>query len=333
MSLADTGVAVAGYAEADLRNRIGAVLGDRMEARVEVDSLSELAGGASRRTWGVGLLVDGAAVDVVAQVTGTQAADLLSMTAQAAVIGRARAAGVSAPEVLHADDGVDGEPPLLIMRRALGEAVPTKVLRSEGLAEARSRLAADCGATLAKLHSIAEPGVPGLVERGSIEDARDRLDDLEDTRPAFELALAWLGQHRPSPPPRPCLVHGDFRLGNLVVDVGGLVAVLDWELAHLGEPGEDLGFLCVRSWRFGGSSPVGGFGSYEALLESYNQASGTDIDLGTLRWWEVLGTLRWGVICLAQRRKHLDRSERSIELAAIGRRVSEVEHDLMVLLP
>jgi aminoglycoside phosphotransferase (APT) family kinase protein len=128
------------------------------------------------------------------------------------------------------------------------------------------------------------------------------------------------------------LVHGDFRNGNLIVGADGLRAVLDWELAHIGDPLEDLGWLCVKSWRFGSPHRVGGFGDVDQLLDAYAQASGRRIDPQALSWWEVMGTLRWGIICILQAANHLSGAVRSVELAAIGRRVCEVENDLLLLL-
>jgi hypothetical protein len=129
------------------------------------------------------------------------------------------------------------------------------------------------------------------------------------------------------------VVHGDFRLGNLLVDQGGLRAVLDWELAHLGDPLEDLAWFCVRAWRFGSPLPAGGVATREALVTAYEAAGGARVDRDALRWWEVLGTLKWGVICVMQAFGHLSGASRSVELATIGRRVCENEWDLLGLLP
>jgi aminoglycoside phosphotransferase (APT) family kinase protein len=128
------------------------------------------------------------------------------------------------------------------------------------------------------------------------------------------------------------LVHGDLRLGNIMVDSSGLTAVLDWELAHIGDPMEDLGWLCVRAWRFGGSNPVAGIGSYDELFDAYENVSGIRPQLDAMRWWEVLGTLKWGIICIRQAATHLQGIARSHELAAIGRRVCENEYDLLEYL-
>jgi aminoglycoside phosphotransferase (APT) family kinase protein len=137
--------------------------------------------------------------------------------------------------------------------------------------------------------------------------------------------------HAPSEEVR-AVVHGDFRVGNLIVGPEGLRAVLDWELAHVGDPGEDLGWLCVRSWRFGGEGRVGGVGDLGDLLDGYAAAGGRPVDEAAVRYWEVFGNVRWAVICLVQAFSHLHGFRRSVELAAVGRRVCEVEHDLLELL-
>ena len=131
-------------------------------------------------------------------------------------------------------------------------------------------------------------------------------------------------------PARPVLVHGDLRLGNLIVGPDGLRAVLDWELVHAGSPAEDLGWLCVKAWRFGAARPGRrAWGRRDELLAAYRAAGGADIGPDELRWWEIHGTLRWGVICMRQARAHLSGAHRSVELAAIGRRVCEQEWDLL----
>jgi aminoglycoside phosphotransferase (APT) family kinase protein len=128
------------------------------------------------------------------------------------------------------------------------------------------------------------------------------------------------------------LVHGDFRIGNMLFGAEGLRVVLDWELAHIGDPMEDMGFLCVRSWRFGGPKPVGGIGEREPFFAAYEAAGGVKVDPERVRFWEVFGNLRWGVICLSQARTYLDGHSKSVELAAIGRRTAETEWELLSLV-
>ncbi len=166
-----------------------------------------------------------------------------------------------------------------------------------------------------------------------IRQYRDTLDLFGEAHPAFELALQWLDHHAPPEPLEPRLVHGDFRLGNFIVGPDGIRAVLDWELTHLGDPAEDLGWLCVKSWRFGVADRiVGGFGDVPALLDAYEAAGGNRVGADELRFWIVLGTLKWGVICISQAFTHLHGVVRSVELATLGRRVAEMEWDVLALL-
>jgi Ser/Thr protein kinase RdoA (MazF antagonist) len=212
-----------------------------------------------------------------------------------------------------------------------GETIPQRILRGEEFAAARRRAVDQAATALARIHSIPIDAVPELQQSDQLAVYKDLYEGLEQPHPAFEVALRWLETSKP-PTTRTTVVHGDFRNGNFILGRDGLRAVIDWELAHIGDPIEDLGWLCVKSWRFGQPGPVGGFGSYDELFEAYERESKTEIDRESARWWEILGTLKWGVICILQAHKHLSGAERSVELAAIGRRVCEVEHDLLLLL-
>jgi aminoglycoside phosphotransferase (APT) family kinase protein len=151
-------------------------------------------------------------------------------------------------------------------------------------------------------------------------------------RPVFELALRWLSRNDPGPAQEVTLVHGDFRHGNLIIGPDGVRAVLDWELAHLGDPMEDLGWICVNSWRFGEiDKPVGGFGTREELFAGYEDG-GRRVDATRVKFWEVMGTLRWGVMCCGMMRRFRIGPDHSMERAMIGRRASETEIDLLRLL-
>jgi hypothetical protein len=179
------------------------------------------------------------------------------------------------------------------------------------------------------LHAIEPPA--DFPRPDPLADLQATLATFDEHSPVFDLAIEKLAAA--SPPQRdPVLLHGDLRLGNVIIGPDGLRAVLDWELTHAGNPAEDLGWLCVKAWRFGAAAPVAGLGTREQLLAAYRAAGGADITLDELRWWELLGTLRWGVICMTQAEVHLSGALRSVELAAIGRRVCEQEWDLLLLL-
>jgi aminoglycoside phosphotransferase (APT) family kinase protein len=220
----------------------------------------------------------------------------------------------------------------LVMEQVEGETIARKILRDAEFAHARTVLTRQWGAALAALHRIPLDVAPDLPATDQVQQYRQALDAFDEPHPAFELAFRWLEANRP-PQTEITLVHGDFRLGNCIVGPDGLRAVIDWELAHHGDPMEDLGWLCVKAWRFGSPKPVGGVGEYRELFEAYEAASGIPVDPEVVRWWEVLGTVKWGIMCMMQAHTHLSGISRSHELAAIGRRVCENEHDVLALLP
>ena len=291
-----------------------------------IDDLGRLSGGASRDTFRFS--ADGRQLVLQRQRPGATN----DMGLEAAVVRAARLAGVDVAEVVAAStDHAALGAPYLIMEAVAGETIARKILRDDDFAVARQRLTGQWAQALARLHAMPDDGLTGLVASDPLAQWRDTLDVLGQPHPTFELALRWLDAHRP-PPRSPVVVHGDFRLGNMIIGPDGLRAVIDWELAHLGDPAEDLGWLCVKAWRFGSRLPVAGVGEYDPLLGAYAAAGGSNIDRETLRWWEVLGTLKWGVMCILQTTAHLSGMSRSHELAAIGRRVCENEHDLFLVL-
>jgi aminoglycoside phosphotransferase (APT) family kinase protein len=219
-----------------------------------------------------------------------------------------------------------------------GTSVAPRVLRRPEYAGARSRMTAQLGGALARIHSIEPAALEGILPAAQadpalaqIEEWERQLDEVGEPLPAVELGLRWLRAHAPDPA-APGLVHGDFRLGNFIVDEDGLAAVIDWELAHLGDPAEDLGWLCIRSWRFGNDDrPVAGVGDLDEFLAAYESAGGEPPDRERIRYWEAFGNVKWAVICARQAHDHLTGIRRSHELASLGRRICEPEWDFLQL--
>jgi aminoglycoside phosphotransferase (APT) family kinase protein len=300
--------------------------------RVTVEGLTLLSGGASRETWSFDAVGAGGARTelVLRRDPPGRPSEPGAMSREARVIEAARAAGLAVPEVLLSTDG----PGLwgtagLVMRRVAGETIARRILRDAAYGRARTALVRQVGEFAAGLHALTVPGY--LAAPDPLAGLRERLAAFAPASPVFELALRTLEAERP-PAREPVIVHGDLRLGNLIVGPDRLRAVIDWELVHAGNPAEDLGWFCVKAWRFGGAAPAAGLGSRDELLAAYRAAGGAGITAGELRWWEIFGTLRWGVICLEQAEAHLSGAHRSVELAAVGRRVCEQEWDLLLLL-
>lgn len=317
----------------DLRLRLENLLG------TAVSNLRRLSGGASRETWAFDAATDDG--DTKALILRRDPPALVAvpsravgMLMEARLFAAASGAGVPVPTLRASGDADPAvlETGFLVMDHVNGETIARKILRDAPYAHTRSVLVEQLGEAAARLHAITPASVPGLPPIDPVQKYRDLLDELGHPSPTFELAFRWLAANRPDPV-EPCVVHGDLRLGNVIVDETGLVAVLDWELAHLGDPAEDLGWLCVRAWRFGNTAEVAGLGSVEELLRAYHLANGRhDVNAERVHWWLIAGTLMWGVMCVLQANAHVSGAMRGVELAAIGRRIAEQEHDLLDLL-
>jgi aminoglycoside phosphotransferase (APT) family kinase protein len=308
------------------------VLGER----VEVTGMRRLTSGASRESWRLEAGPDHRAYVLQREMAPhdpSAPADLspLPVTAQAALLRAAAGAGVPVPRVAGAGSR-DGRS-FLLVEWIDGEALPPKLLRDPELEAGRRRLTADCARALAAIHRL-EPAGLGLARQDRLAVYRTRLDEMREPRPVLELGYRWLVEHRP-PQRGPVVVHGDFRLGNLLVGPDGLRAVLDWELAHIGDPHEDAAWATIRAWRFDRHRRPGEFPEPEEWVAAYNREAGPgrELDPDALRWWQIAGIWTWAVMSAMQARRHLDGWVRSLEHAVIGRRVCESEWDLLEALP
>ncbi len=308
-----------------------------------IEHLRRESGGASRQTWSFDALAAGTRHELILRrdpptSIGREKASTtaLDRATEFGVLRAAFRAGARAPEPLFELGGADGLGEAFVMRRVGGTAIARKLLRDPPYVQARTRIAGQLGEIVAGIHKVDMATLPLLAHREAADQLaslRATLDSLDQPQPVFELALSWLDRRRPAESARPVLVHGDYRTGNYLADETGVTAILDWEGAHLGDPIEDLGWLCVKSWRFGSiDKPAGGFGSREELWRAYEGAGGIAVDPARAHWWEMFGTVRWGVICLTQAWRHLSGTVKSMELASIGRRAVETEVDLLQLL-
>ncbi|MCK1803121.1 phosphotransferase family protein [Brevibacterium sp. R8603A2] len=298
-------------------------------------AVSTLAGGASREILRFDArTADGTLTCVLrADHRGNEAPE--ANAAEAAVLAAAGHAEVPCARLIH--DDTAGEligTPALLLEHVTGEAIARRILRDERFAAARTALPDDLARAAARVHAI-DPAAVARAELTRLSDPVERLAadyrEIGIVRPVIEVSLRRLAETRP-PVGGESLVHGDFRLGNLMVDESGLAAVLDWELAHLGDPDEDLGYLCMRAWRFGGPGEVAGLGDLDAFLGAYAEASGRRPDTAAVRWWQARATLWWAIGTLRQMQRAHEEHPNELELLAIGRRCAEQEHDLLRLL-
>lgn len=304
-----------------------------------IENLVRLSGGASMETWAFAAVAEGRRQEFILRRRpgpfDEETSRSTSLATEAALIRAAEHAGAPVARLIHLAEPEDGLGEAHITERVEGETLGKKIVSDPRFETIRPHLARQCGQILARIHSIRPDGIPLKTA-----DAQAELDRYEAVyraagaeRPILELALAHL--RKTPPPPLPDVVlHADFRNGNLMIHPDrGVTAVLDWELSHLGDPAEDLSWICVNSWRFGRSDkPVGGFGHYQDLLEGYAEAGGVEIPLSRVLYWQALGSLKWGIMCLMMYQSYATGTESSVERPMIGRRVSETEIDLIHLL-
>lgn len=310
----------------------------RFGAAADIDAVEFTSLGGSNRTV-LFDLVDGAARRrlVFRQETIIPAnSPFLDPARQFRVLSLLYPEGLPLPEPIFEFDDEDSLARAYVVAFVEGETVPRRLLDAPRYERARQRFCAQAGEFLGRLHALDPAPAAFLAE---VPDSIDplattmaRIDRWGGVHPALELAARWLERHRPTSTRR-CLLHGDFRTGNMLLDEEGMRAVLDWECAHLGAPAEDLGWLCLRSFRFGHvDRPVGGFGPREPFYAAYAAASGHAVDAEEVRWWEIFGFIRWAHYNVMQAYGHQTGARRSAAFAACGRNIALIEYELLMTL-
>jgi len=329
--------AIVSNLEAVLREKLGRHFG----VGTAVVDLAQLSAGASRETWSFDARTpDGARAPLILKRDPVGSADKeelgVDRTTEGELVQLAASAGIAAPEVVFFLEAEDRTTEGFVMQRLAGETLARRILRDDAYAAARPRLAYQCGRAMAQIHNLALDRLPELRSLDALQSLavfHDMLRGFGHPHAGFEYGFRWLRERAELAGARHTLVHGDFRNGNILVDGEGLRGVLDWELAQIGNPLSDLGWMCVRAWRFGhDDKPVGGFGEVADLLAGYADGGGGAVSPEALHYWQVFGTLKWGMLCLHMGFAHLDGAERSMEKAAIGRRAAETEFDLLQLV-
>lgn len=327
----------------DIAAKLPAIVAQHIGTPGEIAELKRLTGGATKATWSFTARIGAETRPFILQLSRPRAAAAGDPIAElprvvgaddAALMRAAAAAGVPTPLVRAVLAPEDGLGPGYIMDFVAGETIGRRILREPAFAPLRQGFAGECGAILGRLHRPEASALPFLKPFGAaahVDVYRRVYQSLDRPQPAIELGLRWAEDHLPTER-RLAVVHGDFRLGNLICGTERIAAVIDWELGALGDPLQDLGWLCVRTWRFGGKAPVGGMGRREDLVAAYERAAGTVVDLAQLRFWEAFGSLKWAIMCMMMGEEHRRGGVRSVERLAIGRRMEEPLFDFLHLL-
>ncbi len=305
-----------------------------------ISSLVMLAGGASKEAWAIDLETEKQKLELILRRAGggEMNADQITLEKEFSILEAVLEVGVTVAKPIAYFPDVLGKE-AFVSERLHGEAVGRRVVSRPEFAIARASLPERLASELAKIHSLTPEQfsfLPGARDFNSaqylIARLRSELDATLEPHPVIELALLWLERNVPEQT-SVCVLHGDFRIGNLMVCETELVGVLDWEFAHVGDPSEDLAWLLIRAWRFGQDQlHLGGIGEISPFLEHYNALTNRNINLEQLFYWEVMGNVKWAVGALTQARRHLEGHERSVELAVLGRLCAEMELELLHLL-
>ncbi len=329
----------------DLRAKLETFLTEQTRAKVRIQAMHALAGGASRESWAITLTIADQPHKLVMRkdLPTTMNEDALSRRQEFTLMQAAYDAGVNVAPVryLCEDNSVLGLP-FFLMDFVEGVSIGRKVITAPELAGARDNLPEQMAKQLARIHSIPlnnpaldflqRPLAGQTAAQTTLTQTYMILDALGAHVPAFEYALRWAESNMPVDAEQ-TFIHGDFRIGNLLVDTSGLAAVIDWEFAHVGHPAEEIGYLCMRDWRFGNDHlHAAGLCERERFIRAYEEFSGRAIDRAAADWWEIIGNIRWGIICLAQAQRHLSGAEQSVELASLGRRSAEMQMEALNLI-
>ncbi len=294
-----------------------------------VQNLARLSGGATMESWSLDYAGGGYVLRRAPSLEMMEGRPF-GHAVEAALVQAAFAAGVKAPQVvgvLLPDDDLGSG---YIMRRAEGEVNPAAIL-----ANPPADLIGDIASELVKIHAISphkDIAIPEMDIAAALDELKARFMHYGGDRPIIALAIRWCQDNLPPAAP-PVLVHGDFRMGNLMVDANGISAVLDWELAHWGDRHDDIAYGCLMVWRFGhADKPAYGLTSFDEFFGAYQAAGGAKIEPDRFRFWMIYRTLWWALGCLQMADYWRSGADRSMERAVIGRRTSENELDLLMLL-
>ena len=306
---------------------------------VSVRDMRLLSGGAIQQNWEIRVdMADGPWQGAHTWVLRTDApatvASSLPRAREFAIIRFAHGHALLAPRPLFLcdDAGIIGQP-FFVMEKLPGVAAGHTVVR---LDLDRCALARELAQAAARIHAIRPPlaELPFLktfLARDVIAACRAYLDTLKEPHPVLEWGLRWCEQRAPAQE-ETTFVHRDFRTGNYLVHNGKLTGLLDWEFAALGNPLEDIGWICAKCWCFRHEHHiVGGVADVDDFIPAYEAASGRKVPAEALRYWQVMAHIRWSVIALQQAQRHLSGVEPSLELALTGKIVAELEWEVLQL--
>mgnify|MGYP001264470700 FL=1 len=194
--------------------------------------------------------------------------------------------------------------PFFIMDRILGCEANTRTILAPPYLQVQGEIARNMYEILGAIASFEWRGTPAerVSEAPTVETAWQKelahwegiIDAQElSPQPVMRAAIRWLRANPPPPAQRISVVHGDFRVGNfLYKDDGTIHGIVDWEMAHLGDPIEDLAWSFNQSWQWAKDGRPGGIVDRETAIATWERASGLKADRQALYWWGVFTNVK-----------------------------------------
>ncbi len=302
----------------DVRERLEAFVSCRVEnGELEIGPVERVWTGLSRENWIFDLhLRDGDTSESKPLIVRRDPVGGLLETnrrTEFEVLRALEPSSIPAPRALWLDaDGSELGRPSLVMERGAGRC-DYFALNAERPLAPRVALAERLCDLLAEIHRLdwKALGLDSVLADPGPEAGRVALDhwvsilrgDQLEPYPELELVIGWLAEHIPRAR-HTVLVHGDFKAGNILLDPDDrVVLLLDWELAHLGDPMDDLGWITqplrVREHQ------IPGAWERPQLFERYTLRSGFEVDLAAVRWWNVMACFKTAVMQVTGLRAYL----------------------------
>lgn len=306
------------------------------DARVlRVEDLQRIYGGASRETYRLRLLyeLEGECVERRLILRRDPPGSLIEtdrrieFAAYRAFFGSV----VPVPQALWLElDPAWLDAPFMVMAEVSGFESSPQALVAPPYAQHAERIGRQKWQILGEI-ARADPtalGLTGVMEVVRPEDAwQHELDvwervldqDSLEPQPIIRAAIRRLRRHPPPPPPQLAVVHGDYRSGNFLFDAEGKIhAILDWEMAHLGDPLEDLAWSINRVWHWARDERAGGLLPREEAIAIWERSAGRPVDRQALAWWELFSSVKGQAIWVSSQREYLEGPNKDPILAMSG---------------
>ncbi|HEY4942058.1 MAG TPA: phosphotransferase family protein [Rhizomicrobium sp.] len=303
----------------ELEDRLATYLRRKLGApELTVASLSRIPGGASRETYRFRARYQGRDRGLILRRDPPSSLIETERTTEYRAYEAFHALGLPVPEPVALElDSAPLERPFFIMEE-VENCQTGGIMSPDPYGVHRDKVGRQFFSVLGRIASV-DPRDVGLADFEGESDIHDVAmhevarwekvieEDEREPQPIARAAIRWLKRHPPPPAQKISVVHGDYRTGNFLVDDDGTIrAILDWEMAHLGDPLEDLGWAIDPLWCGGNVAFPGGMIARDAAIRIWEQTSGCKAEPQALYWWEIFASLKGAAIWISAAREYAE---------------------------